>query len=95
MWWDSLAFDWHCGNRARANGGEDERMQDVMFETLAKILDLRSVPCQKAALHGLGNLHHPDSEQLIAAYLERNESIKPDMRDYALKAAQFLSVKKC
>ena len=46
-------------NRARANGGEDERMQDVMFDTLAKILELASSSCQMAALHGLGHLHHP------------------------------------
>src|SRR5262245_2825737 len=32
MWWDSLAYDWHCGNRSRARGSEDESMQDVMFE---------------------------------------------------------------
>ena len=22
MWWDSLAYDWHCHNRSRENGGE-------------------------------------------------------------------------
>src|SRR5687768_7921389 len=40
MWWDSLAYDWYCENRARANGGEDLTMQDTMFETLSKILAL-------------------------------------------------------
>ena len=24
MWWDSLCYDWHCGNRSRAKGGEDQ-----------------------------------------------------------------------
>ena len=60
MWWDSLCYDWHCGNRSRANGGEDQAMQDVMFETLARILELDSPRCQGDALHGLGHLHHPD-----------------------------------
>src|SRR5262245_50200850 len=45
MWWDSLAYDWHCGNRSRAKGGEDHLMQDVMFAKLAKILALPSAPC--------------------------------------------------
>ena len=89
MWWDSLAYDWHCGNRARANGGEDQLMQDVMFATLGKILNVPSESCQTAALHGLGHLHHPDTNELVQSYLARNPSITPDLREYALAAAQF------
>jgi len=89
MWWDSLAYDWHCGNRLRSNGGEDEKMQDVMFETLEKILALPSLECQVAALHGLGHLHHPATKQLIELYLERNQHIDADLQSYALAAARF------
>jgi hypothetical protein len=89
MWWDSLAFDWECGNRSRSNGGEDQLMQDVMFATLARILDLQSESCQAAALHGLGHLHHPETAQLIQGYLGRNTTISADLRDYALAAARF------
>jgi len=89
MWWDSLAYDWHCGNRARANGGEDRAMQDVMFATLGRILDMRSETCQRAALHGLGHLHHPGTNELVQTYLARTPSITPELRDYALAAAQF------
>lgn len=89
MWWDSLAYDWHCGNRSRTSGGEDESMQDVMFETLSRILKLDSPTCQGAALHGLGHLHHPDTEQLIRRYIERNKNIDPALREYALAAARF------
>ena len=89
MWWDSLAYDWHCGNRARASGGEDQSMQDVMFATLAKILAMPSESCQTAALHGLGHLHHPDTNELVQNYLASNQSITPDRRTYALAAAQF------
>ena len=53
MWWDSFCYDWHCGNRKRSRGGEDLAMQDVMFETLSRILGLESETCQGAALHGL------------------------------------------
>lgn len=89
MWWDSLAYDWHCGNRSRSNGGEDEQMQDIMFETLEKILALPSLECQTAALHGLGHLHHPATAQLIDQYIQRNPAIDEDLRDYALAAARF------
>src|SRR5215469_18008338 len=46
MWWDSLCYDWHCGNRKRLSGGEDVLIQDVTFETLGKILSLDSEVCQ-------------------------------------------------
>jgi hypothetical protein len=71
MWWDILCYDWHCGNRKRERerGGEDERMQDVIFQTLTAILALDSGICQRAALHGLGHLHHPETENLIQRYI--------------------------
>lgn len=89
MWWDSLCYDWHCGNRSRARAGEDESMQDVMFETLAKILELESIHSQGDALHGLGHLHHPLTEQLISKYMARHPEISPEMRRYALAASKF------
>lgn len=89
MWWDSLAYDWHCENRSRSNGGEDLLMQDVMFETLSKILALPSSAVQASALHGLGHLHHPDTKVLVDEFLQRNPQIDPGLREYALAAAKF------
>jgi hypothetical protein len=89
MWWDSLCYDWHCGNRSRARRGEDQLMQDVIFETLTKILTLDSVACQTAALHGLGHLHHPSTEQIINAYILEKPEIDPELKEYALAAARF------
>lgn len=89
MWWDSLAYDWHCGIRSRGNGGEDERIQDVIFETLENILGLSSLECQAAALHGLGHLHHPATQLLIERYLQRNPEMDTALRNYALTAARF------
>lgn len=89
MWWDSLCYDWHCGNRNRALGGEDRKMQDVMFETLAAILSLDSPTCQGAALHGLGHLHHPETQQLIQRYLGEHPSLTKEWKEYALAAAEF------
>jgi len=89
MWWDSLCFDWHCGNRKREWGGEDLLLQDVIFRTLTSILDLDSEFCQKAALHGLGHLHHPDTPGLIQQFIERNPSMPYELKAYALDAAKF------
>lgn len=87
MWWDSLAYDWHCKNRSRENGGEDELMQDVMFETLERILVLPSEECQAAALHGLGHLHHPKTQEVIDRFLSR--PLSPELGDYARAASRF------
>lgn len=89
MWWDSLAYDWHCGNRNRSNGGEDRLMHDVMFETLERILGLSSPQCQAAALHGLGHLHHPKTVETIDAYLKRNPRLDSEMTNYARAASRF------
>lgn len=89
MWWDSLAYGWHCGNYSRANGGEEELLQDIMFETLTKILGHPSLICQAAALHGLGHLHHPHTEAAIQSFIGRNRALSDEMRAYALAAARF------
>jgi hypothetical protein len=89
MWWDSLCYDWHCGNRRRELGGEDLQMQDVMFQTLADILSIDSEICQGAALHGLGHLHHPGTQDLIDMYLREHLSLTKERKEYALSAARF------
>ncbi len=87
MWWDSLAYCWHCENRSRDKGGEDRSMQDVMFETLAQILSLSSPEVQASALHGLGHLHHPDTEAVIKAFIANNP--QSELLAYARAAGQF------
>ena len=64
-------------------------MQNVMFRTLADILFLDSQPCQAAALHGLGHLHHPDTRGLIQRYLTGHSSLTDSQKEYALAAAKF------
>lgn len=89
MWWDSLCYDWHCSNRSRERGGEDERLQDVFFQVLSSLLSTNSANCQGAALHGLGHLHHPDTPQLINRYIQENPSLSKESKAYALAAARF------
>jgi hypothetical protein len=64
-------------------------MQDVMFQTLSGILALDSAICRGAALHGLGHLHHPGSDELVQRYVRQNPSLSTEARDYALAAARF------
>ena len=89
MWWDSLCYDWHCGNRKRERGGEDKRLQDVFFQTLSTLLSSDSEICQRAALHGLGHLHHPETTQLIQQYIQQHPLLTKEWKDYALSAARF------
>ena len=89
MWWDSLCYDWHCGYRKRERGGEDEQMQDVIFQTLSTILAINSDICQGAALHGLGHLHHPETVDLIQRYIVEHPTLSKEQLEYALAAAKF------
>lgn len=89
MWWDSMCYDWHCGNRRRERGGEDEKMQDIFFETLSVLLSFGSENCQGAALHGLGHLHHPGTPKLIERYIQEHPHLTKEWRAYALAAAKF------
>jgi hypothetical protein len=34
MWWDSLCYDWECGNRNRERGGEDLNCRIYIFKRL-------------------------------------------------------------
>jgi hypothetical protein len=89
MWWDSLCYDWHCGNRKRERGGEDLELQDIFFHTLANVLAIDSWICQGAALHGLGHLHHPQTKELIERFVDERPSLTSEQKAYALAAARF------
>lgn len=89
MWWDSLFYDWHCGIRKPEGGGEDLELQDMFFQTLAKVLAIDSWICQSSALHGLGHLHHPQTKELIERFIDEHPSLTPEQKAYALAAAKF------
>jgi hypothetical protein len=89
MWWDSLCYDWHSGNRKRERGGEDLALQDLFFETLANVLAIDSWICQGAALHGLGHLHHPKTKELIERFVDQHPTLTHEQKAYALAAAKF------
>ena len=82
MWWDAFCFDWECGIKRRARGGEDLKMQDVLFETLSEVLTLDSAICRGSALHGLEHLHHPETRMLIGTFLSDHPDLAMEWKDY-------------
>jgi hypothetical protein len=94
MWWDLLGDSFWCQLKFFMPGGKqivqrgdveklgaDDRVTlDAMFETLAKILELDDPRSKKAALHGLGHLHHPGVQRLIQKYIDENRASISDRR---------------
>lgn len=84
MWWDSIAYDYCCGNKFRDRSEEEREMQDAIFKMLGDVLYLNSLDCQIAALHGLGHLRHPETETLILQYLESHPELDSEVKKYAM-----------
>jgi hypothetical protein len=83
MWWDHLAYGY--GMRGGVPEDDDSaQVQQVMFDTLCRILKLGSIHCQKSALHGLGHLRHPDTGKAIDEFLETHLNMDDELKQYAL-----------
>src|SRR2546425_580998 len=81
MLWDMLAYDYYCGIRHPTENPEDTRVQQVMFETLQRMLTSPSERTQMAALHGLHHLMRPESLAAVGQFLaERRPS--PEVATY-------------
>lgn len=89
MWWHMICIFWDPEEKSPSHGGEDEAMQDVIFETLSRILLLDSAICQGAAIHGLSHLHHPQTVDLISQYLDRHPDMEEERWRIALAASRF------
>jgi hypothetical protein len=89
MWWDSIISGYfetaHTSWHPLIVDDTDVEFQQAIFETLCRILNLESRECQRAALHGLGHLNHPLTEQTIEAYLNENPMIDEELKEYAIK----------
>lgn len=89
MWWDSLAYDFNPMNRADPEGiDEHRRVRDTMFHTLTRILQLESPACQRAALHGLNHVLHPNTETVVSEYLAEHPELTKEVREYALTCSR-------
>ena len=86
MFWDGIAYDYGLTRDPEPNA-EDRQIQDAMFDALLQILDLDSLPCQRAALHGLGHLRHRETAKAIEDFLARNPNLPEKDRGYAHSCA--------
>jgi hypothetical protein len=83
-----MFWDLDCLEGAAMFPGE-EHLVDPIFEVLEGALRLRSVACQESALHGLGHLqmyHKQRVRRIIGEFLEENDSLPTELKDYALGA---------
>lgn len=88
MWWDGLAYDINPMRRVDpANNSAHKRIQNVMFETLSKILKLDSADCQSAALHGLNHVFHPETKCVVNDFVRRNPNLSDEYVEYATLCA--------
>lgn len=83
MWWDIIAYGYYMEN-GQPEDEDGARVQQTMFETLRKILEIDSEECQKSALHGLGHLKHPETEKTIRNFL-RGRRVSSELSEYALR----------
>ncbi len=83
MWWDCISSDYAIRRRSQDTSEDDRNIQDVMFETLTKILYLDSEECQGAALHGLGHLRHPNTEKVIRDWIATQPELPEDDLEFA------------
>jgi hypothetical protein len=82
MLWDSLAYGYYCGNCHPGDDPEDHRVQDSMHAALKSQLASEHPLTQRAALHGLGHLSHPDLADDINEFLNR-PYLDEEIREYA------------
>jgi hypothetical protein len=86
MWWENLAKDIPGQGGGPKYWADREQLEEVIFQTLAKLLELEAENCRIDALHGLNHLTHPDKPQLIRDYLAKRPGLDETHRLYAEKA---------
>lgn len=92
MWWDigyGACSDRHTDPKPVMRILTEEDRQKLIaanFETMVRVLNLKSRACQKAAIHGLGHSSHPDKEKVLRQYLDDNPDLLDWLRSYVMAA---------
>ncbi len=86
MLWDLIAHDYRYDKKA-LSGSEDGRVQEAIFQTLLRILELPEDLCRGAALHGLNHLAHARTAEVVGSWIERTHGLDEDLRAYAYSCA--------
>lgn len=84
MFWDSVAYGYYSGWRNPSTSEEDGRVQEAMRKALLEQLQPNVPGTQKAALHGLGHLCHPNLKADLRGFLAREE-LDGEVRRFAEK----------
>jgi hypothetical protein len=80
MWWDSICYSYFI----ESNVSKDEQdIREIIFPALKTILEIDSIKCQVAALHGMGHLRHKDTKSVIREYLIEHPSLTKEVIGYA------------
>lgn len=88
MLWDSIAYDYCCGNCDPATNAEDARVQDAMFDALVSMLESSHPDTVCGAIHGLGHLEHRDGTRAIRDLLSSSRPLPPYVRTYAAEVLE-------
>lgn len=83
MWWGNLTRSSPARGRAAGCRADRRLIEDKIFETLVRLLDLESETCRIQALHGLRQIAHPERARAIREYLNRYDGFDEDHRRYA------------
>lgn len=67
----------------------EPEIHEATLKVMTEVLDLPTELCQLSALHGLGHWHdyHPERvEQIVDAFVQRHNDLRPHVIDYASRA---------
>jgi hypothetical protein len=82
-WWESMARRIPSGAGAATWWADRQCVEDAMFRTMARLLELEAENCRIDALRGLAHLAHPGKRKLILDYLDRHPGLDEDHRRHA------------
>ena len=85
MWWEIFPFTGHPEDDSQ------KQIDDACIAVMEEMLEIHSIACQESALHGLGHwvLSYNDRCcKIIASFLQKHPEMRPELRDYAMKASR-------
>jgi hypothetical protein len=88
MWWDIGYGKCDSSDMPKREVVEQDRgrLYQASFETMTKVLRIKSRACQSAAIHGLGHSSHPEKENVLRQYLADHPNLSDGDRAYVMSA---------
>jgi hypothetical protein len=82
-WWESMVRRIPGCAGGITWWADRQYVEETMFQTLTKLLELEAENCRIDALRGLAYLAHPGKQSLILEYLDRHPGLDEDHRRHA------------